>query len=136
VVIDEPETGLHPNLIVDFMRGIKAILEAFESYAVIATHSMIVTREVPKSCVRVMSASEGLPVVREPVIETFGADITAICNEVFGDLEVDAAYEEQLRKLGKRLDSYKQFVTKHGSDLSEEALTFVLNDVFDGKRLR
>ncbi len=133
VVIDEPETGLHPNLVATFMRIIKAVLAAFNSRAIIATHSMIVAREVPRSCVKILSVDERTPSVRSPNMETFGADVSAICNEVFGDLDVDPAYEDQLRRLAERFSSYPELVEKHGDDLGEEALTFLLNDVFSGK---
>ncbi len=130
VLLDEPEMGMHPNLIVDFMRAFKHVLQAFDSYAVIATHSMLVAREVPRKCVNVLSADSGIPYTRTPVIETFGADVSVICNEVFGDLDVDPAYEGELIRLASRAKSYKTFLEKYGEELGQEALMFVLNEVF------
>lgn len=87
VLIDEPETALHPNLEIDFMKLLKNILVEFDSFAIIATHSAIITREVPPNFVKVIKLDkEDKPVISPPVINTFGADIGTIINYVFDDI--------------------------------------------------
>lgn len=87
VLVDEPETALHPNLEIDFMKLLKNILVEFDSFAIIATHSAIITREVPPNFVKVIKLDkEDKPVISIPVINTFGADIGTIVNYVFDDI--------------------------------------------------
>ena len=87
VLIDEPETALHPNLEIDFMKLLKNILVEFDSFAIIATHSAIITREVPPNFVKVIKLDkEDKPVISPPVINTFRADIGTIIKYVFDDI--------------------------------------------------
>ena len=39
IFFDEPETHLHPNAITELIAGLMFILETFQSFAIIATHS-------------------------------------------------------------------------------------------------
>ena len=56
ILIDEPENTLHPNIEIDFISILQDILnyEDFDSFAIIATHSATIVREVPESFVRVI----------------------------------------------------------------------------------
>ncbi len=47
VLIDEPETHLHPPLLATLLKSIRLCLEYFDGYAVIATHSPVVLQETP-----------------------------------------------------------------------------------------
>jgi hypothetical protein len=133
LLIDEPETGLHPNAEVEFMRTLKSILHDFNSFAVVATHSMLVVREVPTSSVRLISHDEWTPIVRMPRMETFGADISAICDEVFGDLNVTAAYHAELRSLSSNVRTFSGFLRRYEKNLSDEALAYVRNEIYGKK---
>ena len=53
LIIDEPEVHLHPHTVVEFMRILASILMRFKSYAIIATHSPLIVREVISSNVQV-----------------------------------------------------------------------------------
>ena len=71
------------------MKLLKNILVEFDSFAIIATHSAIITREVPPNFVKVIKLDEeDKPVINPPVINTFGADIGTIINYVFDDIFV------------------------------------------------
>ncbi|MHC5791870.1 AAA family ATPase, partial [Streptococcus pyogenes] len=48
VLLDEPETHLHPSMISDFITLLDNILERTGSYALIATHSTYFVREVAR----------------------------------------------------------------------------------------
>ncbi|EKO3516611.1 ATP-binding protein [Vibrio fluvialis] len=51
IIIDEPETHLHPSLMSAFMHSLRDILESFDSYAIIATHSPChITRDTIYVC--------------------------------------------------------------------------------------
>jgi ABC-type glutathione transport system ATPase component len=118
LLIDEPELYLHPNLEVQFVRLLQSLLDDFDAYAVIATHSMIIAREVPSNRINVLRLSkEGerdLIVVR-PKFETFGADLSKIGNYVFDDVFLQSPHELWLTRL----------VEEHGSP---EAVAAILGD--------
>jgi len=85
LLLDEPETHLHPNFISEFMTLLHEILEATNSIALIATHSPFVVREVPGHCVRVFVRAGGVPEVTGVHLRTLGASVSSISDAVFGD---------------------------------------------------
>ncbi|RED25543.1 putative AbiEii toxin of type IV toxin-antitoxin system [Rhodopseudomonas thermotolerans] len=87
VLIDEPETHLHPPLLGSFIRAISELLISQNAVAVVATHSPVVLQEVPKSCVSVISRSGSRIRVRRPSQETFAENVSVLTRKIFG-LEV------------------------------------------------
>lgn len=99
VLMDEPETHLHPNLISEFVELLDYLLEHTGSQAILATHSAYFVREVPKEQVHVFQQREnGIVSVDQPRLRTFGATVDSISQFVFGeDAEirlVDKVYEK------------------------------------------
>ncbi len=88
LLLDEPETHLHPNFISEFMTLLHEILEATNSIALIATHSPYVVREVPGHCVRVFHRTGNVPEVTGVHLRTLGASVSSISDAVFGDATV------------------------------------------------
>lgn len=117
ILIDEPENTLHPNLEVDFMRILQEILGDFESFAIIATHSAIITREVPENSVHVIKFDESAqPLIIHPSIKTFGADIGTITNYVFYDIfKEEKPYENWFLEVKQEYDSFEKFEEKYRS---------------------
>lgn len=108
ILIDEPENTLHPNLEIDFLRILKDILEDFDSFAIIATHSSIVVRETPSNYVRIIKIDDNnQPVIMPPSINTFGADIRKITNYVFDDVFIEE--KPFLHWLNKQKENYNSF---------------------------
>jgi ABC-type transport system involved in cytochrome c biogenesis ATPase subunit len=87
VLIDEPETHLHPPLLGSFVRAISELLVSQNGVAIIATHSPVVLQEVPARCVTVVTKSGDRIRVRRPGIETFAENVGTLTRKVFG-LEV------------------------------------------------
>lgn len=83
VLLDEPETHLHPPLLGALLKAIHRLLEHYDSFAIMATHSPVVLQEVPASSVRVLSRFGDLADVSLPDIETFGENLSAITRNVF-----------------------------------------------------
>lgn len=52
VLLDEPETHLHPNFISEFVRVLDRLLKLTGSISVIATHSAYFVREIPSSLLK------------------------------------------------------------------------------------
>ncbi|WP_156831311.1 AAA family ATPase, partial [Arhodomonas aquaeolei] len=87
VLIDEPESHLHPPLLSAFTRALSDLLVNRNGVAIVATHSPVVLQEVPKSCVSIIRRSRLTSEVDEPEIETFAENVGVLTREVFG-LEV------------------------------------------------
>jgi len=100
VLLDEPETHLHPQLLATFISVLGMILEKYDSFAVIATHSPLAVQQIVAKRVHVIRRmAERLPLVASPSIETFGASLTDITREVFDAIESDRDYRDALDQL-------------------------------------
>ena len=122
ILIDEPENTLHPNLEIDFMRILKDILEEFDSFAIIATHSSIIVREVPSSCLHIIVSDEDNIEIQKPLIHTFGSNITDITNYIFDDIFENKPYTDWLLKELKNYDTFEEFQEKYQDILSYELM--------------
>jgi energy-coupling factor transporter ATP-binding protein EcfA2 len=85
VLVDEPETHLHPNLIADFVELLDRLLQLTGSIAILATHSAYFVREVRRSQVLVFRDIESQIAIDKPRLKTFGADVGSISFFVFED---------------------------------------------------
>lgn len=87
ILLDEPESHLHPPLLSAFTRALSDLLVNRNGVAIIATHSPVVLQEVPKSCVSILRRSRLIANVDRPENETFAENVGILTREVFG-LEV------------------------------------------------
>lgn len=110
ILYDEPETHLHPNAIVELMNTIYSLVEEFESYCLIATHSPIVIRELFSKNVYVMERIENTPLIRRIGIESFGENLGILTDEVFGDREVSKQYKSIIQELVRKKKTYEQII--------------------------
>tara|TARA_R110000764_G_C11017266_1_gene383844 strand:+ start:668 stop:2149 length:1482 start_codon:yes stop_codon:yes gene_type:complete len=89
IILDEPETHLHPSLMSAFMHSLRDILSSFDSYAIIATHSPVILQETPSLFVQVLGGSSRNPRVKKLKTESFGEEISTLTEDVF-----HVSYEE------------------------------------------
>lgn len=87
VVIDEPETHLHPPLLSTYIRALSFLLIKKNAVAIIATHSPIVLQEVPRDCVTRIERNGRDMFFKSIQIESFATSIDTLTREVF-QLEV------------------------------------------------
>lgn len=99
LLIDEPELYLHPGIELGLIKMIKELLIIFKSFAVIATHSSIISREVDRHAVKVLRRSDDYTTITLPNIQTYGADLETIISEVFEDNLEIKIFEEAIDKL-------------------------------------
>ncbi|WP_229726411.1 AAA family ATPase [Oxalicibacterium faecigallinarum] len=124
LVLDEPETHLHPKLIADFMRVLSAMLEKTKSVALIATHSPFVVRELPGSCVHVLKVDEELtPHISSAFLRTFGANVEALATNIFADADSTQVNQEVARKIATLGLSFEEIREKYARDVSPEVLS-------------
>ncbi len=84
VLIDEPETHLHPPLLSLYIRTLSALLIKKNAVAIIATHSPIILQEVPKSCVNKIKRMGKNMSFEKISIESFATDIDTLTKDIFG----------------------------------------------------
>ncbi len=97
LLIDEPETHLHPNAIANLMRMLNMLLETYDSYAIIATHSPLVLQELPSSNIIVLDRDKDVLSKRPPVIECFGASVSNIIDDTFDVRSNESSYKTILK---------------------------------------
>lgn len=93
LLFDEPEQHLHPHGITTLMRAIYDVLEQFESYAIIATHSPLVIREMLSDNVYTFERNENLLSVAKIGIECFGEDVSVLSDVVFKNMADQKKFE-------------------------------------------
>ncbi|HHQ5837183.1 TPA: AAA family ATPase [Enterobacter asburiae] len=121
VLIDEPESHLHPPLLSAFIRALSDLLLDRNGVALIATHSPVVLQEVPRSCVWKLNRSRLVTVVRRPDIETFGENVGVLTREVFGLEVVKSGFHDLLTKSVESGLSYQDIIDEYKGQLGVEA---------------
>ena len=130
ILYDEPETHLHPNAIVELMNTIYELVDEFESYCLIATHSPLVIRELFSKNVYVMERNSNVPSVRRIGLESFGENLGVLTDEVFGDRQMPKQYKtiiERLISQGKSFDEIIDLLEFDEVPLSLNARIFITN---------
>jgi len=108
IIFDEPETHLHPNAITEFMNVIMELLQEFDSYGIIATHSPLIVREVFSDSIFVFEKDKVVPRVRKLEFETFGENLSTITSEIFGNRDVPKYYIKMIEELVDFGKSYEE----------------------------
>lgn len=123
VIIDEPELFLHPTLELALITMLKSILAKYDSKAVVATHSLVLVREVPRDCVHVFEHTDDGLFIKRPPFQTFGGDIQRISTYVFGDNSVSKPFERWIEEAAEAVGGRKQLLAQFApEDLNEELL--------------
>ncbi|GKS88658.1 AAA family ATPase [Xanthomonas campestris pv. raphani] len=126
VLIDEPETHLHPPLLAAFLKSVRACLEIFDGYAIIATHSPVVLQETPSKYVRVLRRAADQNRIVAPAIETFAETIGVITQEVFNLGDGSTDWHETLKTLARR-NTLNEIEEMFGTRLGFTARSYVLS---------
>ncbi len=126
ILIDEPETHLHPPLLASLMHAIRLILDERKSFAIVATHTPIVLQETLARHVYTVRREGSLTDVFRSRIETFGENISTLTTEVFGLNSQTTDFYKTLDKLifaFKNIDSINEIFAPYG--LSSQARAYV-----------
>jgi ABC-type cobalamin/Fe3+-siderophores transport system ATPase subunit len=127
IIIDEPELFLHPTLEIEFISLLKKVLIAFNSKAILATHSLAIAREVPAKCMHVYKKTNDLIEIDHPPFETFGGDMQRISSYVFGDIRVSKPFAEWVDKKLIELGGKKELIDLLKGEINEEIMIKILN---------
>lgn len=108
IIFDEPETHLHPNAITEFMSVIMELLQKFDSYGIIATHSPLIVREVFSDSIFVFEKDKDVPRVRKLEFESFGENLSTITSEIFGNRDVPKYFFKSIKELVDNGKTYQE----------------------------
>lgn len=122
ILIDEPELFLHPTLEIAFISMLKDLLISYRSKALLATHSLVTVRELPRSCVHVFEKEEEKLFINHPPFETFGGDMQRISSYVFGDKSVSKPFESWIRQQLKEFGTAEKLIEALGDNINEEMI--------------
>ncbi|MCW2411367.1 MULTISPECIES: ATP-binding protein [unclassified Sphingobium] len=121
VLLDEPESHLHPPLLSAFIRTLSELLTAQNGVAIVATHSPVVLQETPKDCAWILDRSGNTARARRPLPETFGENVGRLTHEVFGLEVTETGFYELLREAADRLKDFSAVEAEFGGRLGSEA---------------
>lgn len=124
ILFDEPELHLHPNAIACLMRIIHRITRDYESYAILATHSPLVVREVPKRNVihleRIGELVKAFPLYKE----SLGEDVAEITRTIFETKAIRSTYMDVLAEMAKDY-TFDEALEYFDNNLSINATAFL-----------
>lgn len=113
LLFDEPEQHLHPSAITTLMKAVYDVLEDFESYAIVATHSPLVIREMISDNVYTFERNESRLSVAKIGMECFGEDISTLSDVVFGNMSESKKYEKFVEEVAKQCNyDYNAIVSR------------------------
>jgi len=85
----------------NLIRMFYVLLNEFNSYAIVSTHSPLILQETPSQYVRILERNVDVPRTRKLGIECFGENISNITNEVFGVKNTESNYKSWLELMAK-----------------------------------
>lgn len=112
ILFDEPETHLHPNAITSLFNCLQQLCEDTNAYAILATHSPLVIREIRSECVFIFSRVDNSCSVSKINYESFGASIDHLTEDIFGNREVPKSYIRIIKDLINDYDKTEDEVIK------------------------
>jgi energy-coupling factor transporter ATP-binding protein EcfA2 len=102
LLVDEPETNLHPGLLTSVIAALNETLREFDSYAVVATHSPILLQQIPSRYVRVFTRDNtDMPEIKGLTFESFGEDLGELSRRVLGLADPERDFTHVLDELYK-----------------------------------
>jgi predicted ATPase len=129
VLLDEPESHLHPPLLSAFTRALSDLLYARNGVAIVATHSPVVLQEVPSSCVWKLTRIRTQGRADRPERETFGENVGILTRETFG-LEVSkSGFHEMMHKAVEVGGTFESILADYGNQLGAEARAILLSQI-------
>ncbi|WP_421413010.1 AAA family ATPase [Serratia plymuthica] len=121
VILDEPESHLHPPLLSAFTRALSDLLTKRNGVALVATHSPVLLQEVPKDCVWKIARSGSSSSAQRPRIETFGENVGILTSEIFGLEVTRSGFHKILKESIEGGGSYETVSNKFNGALGSEA---------------
>ncbi|SHG23010.1 AAA domain-containing protein, putative AbiEii toxin, Type IV TA system [Marinomonas polaris DSM 16579] len=132
ILFDEPETHLHPNAVASLFDAFNSILDKYDSFSIVATHSPIVIQEIPKKRVILLTREGDVTLPTFMDFETFGESISELTRHVFDTAEIPNYYKNVLKKLSEN-KSFEEVNELFESQLGFNAKSYLLSQYGDKK---
>ena len=116
LLFDEPETHLHPNAISQLMNTICDLVQQFQSYCIITTHSPLLIQELFSNNVYIIERHENISSIRKIGLESFGENLTVLTEEVFGNKNIEKQYKKIIDNLIEKEKAYSEIVSALEAD--------------------
>lgn len=121
IILDEPESHLHPPLLASFTKALSKLLIARNGVGIVATHSPVIAQEVPKDCIWRLSRKGIHSKAERFSEETFGENVGSLTKELFG-LEVDkSGFYQLVEEAANSSLDYEDVLEKFDCELGREA---------------
>lgn len=127
VLLDEPESHLHPPLLSTFVRILSNLLVNRNGMGIIATHSPVILQEIPKSCAYILDRFGSEVDVIRPSIETYGENINTLTKEVFSYELTNSGFHNTLVEVSNLYDNYDDALNHFNGNLGLEARAILRN---------
>lgn len=121
VLLDEPESHLHPPLLSTFTRILSSLLVSRNGMGIVATHSPVILQEIPKKCVWIADRFGTDFVFERPEMETFGENINTLTKNVFSFEITDSGFHKLLHEVANKVSSYEEALNFFNDELGMEA---------------
>ena len=125
VVMDEPESHLHPPLLSAFIRALSDLLIRRNGVSIIATHSPVVLQEVPSSCVWKIVRHGSAAKATRPQTETFGENVGILTREVFGLEVTRSGFHRMLAEAIGPTDTLETVLAKFGNEVGSDGRALI-----------
>lgn len=125
VLLDEPESHLHPPLLSAFIRALSDLLTHRNGVAIVATHSPVVLQEVPRTCVWKLRRSGSVVAADRPTIETFGENVGILTQDVFGLEVTSSGFHRLIADAVREGATYDSVLATFRGELGGEARALV-----------
>lgn len=133
VLLDEPESHLHPPLLSALIRALSDLLVSRNAIAIIATHSPVVLQEVPRRCVwKLYRRGKSIEASR-PKIETFGESVSDLTTEIFGLEVVSSGFHNLLQESVNNGKTYKEILAEFDNQIGVEGKSLLKVMIADRK---
>lgn len=127
VLLDEPESHLHPPLLSAFIRTLSDLLITTNGVAIIATHSPVILQEVPKICVWKLRRTGAEAIAERLNIESFGENLGVLTSEVFGLEVTKSGFYRLIMEVAQKKDSYEEVISYFNGQLGMEARAIIMS---------
>ncbi|AEM51358.1 ATP-dependent nuclease [Stenotrophomonas maltophilia] len=124
ILFDEPEIHLHPNAVALLMQTLQSLLNQYDAYAVIATHSPLVIQEIPRRRVVRFERDGDITSSHPLATESFGENISELTRQVFETVEIPNFYKKTFSKLAKTL-TFEEVSALFNDQLSLHATAYL-----------
>lgn len=129
ILIDEPETHLHPPLLSSLIQTIETLLIQKNAIGIVVTHSPVVLQEVDSECVWILNRANHAISFKRPDIQTYGENLNTLLREVF-KLEVNSSgFEQTIHDVVQKCDTIEDVRKKFNNRLSANAERIALIDL-------